>query len=406
MSRILEGLKVLEMGHVVAIPAASAALADWGAQVIKIEPLTGDMARGILSYYTEEEKARLNDPNYINWYFQFLNRGKRGIALNLKTVESKEILKKLVLWADIFVTNYEVGTLDKLGADYKTLSEINPRLIYGLLTGYGTVGPDKDERGFDFSAAWARSGLMYMIGEPGSIPSPQRGGMMDRVAGAHIVGGLLAGIYHRDRTGKGQKIELSLYQTGVWTMGEDIQPALIGYQTSKFERAKARSPLWNTYRTRDNVWFWAAMLQPDPSWGDFCRVLGHQEWENDPRYNSREARFWNREELIRMIDEIIVTKTFKEWEAIFRGTKVIYGKVQSPIEVVNDPQALVNDFFVDLHHPSSNAKVLATPVQFCQNPAEVRASAPEIGQHTEEILLEHNYTWEDISRFKELGVIL
>jgi crotonobetainyl-CoA:carnitine CoA-transferase CaiB-like acyl-CoA transferase len=406
MSRILEGLKVLEMGHVVAIPAASAALADWGADVIKIEPLTGDMSRGILSYYTEEEKARLDNPNYINWYFQFLNRGKRGIALNLKTPESKEILKKLVLWADIFVTNYEVGTLDKLGADYKTINEINPRIVYGLLTGYGTVGPDKDERGFDFSAAWARSGLMYMMGEPGSIPSPQRGGVMDRVAGAHIIGGLLAGIYHRDRTGEGQKVELSLYQTGVWTVSEDIQPTLIGYPTSKFERAKARSPLWNTYRTKDDVWFWAAMLQPDPSWGDFCRVLGHQEWENDPRYNSREARFWNREELIRLIDDILVTKTFKEWEAVFRGTKVIYGKVQSPVEVVNDPQALVNDFFVDLHHPSSNAKVVATPVKFCQNPAEVQTSAPEIGQHTEEILLEHNYTWEDISRFKELGVIL
>ncbi|MDD5288241.1 MAG: CoA transferase [Dehalococcoidales bacterium] len=406
MSGILEGLKVMELGHVVAIPAATAAMADWGAEVIKIEPLTGDMSRGILSYFTEEEKARLEDPNYINWYYQFLNRGKRGIALDLKTAEGKKILNKLIKWADIFLTNYETGTLNKLGADYESLSKINPRIIYGLLTGYGTVGPDKDERGFDFSAAWARSGIMHMLGEPGCIPPPQRGGMMDRVAGAHIVGGVLAGLYHRDKIGKGQKIEISLYHTGVWTLAEDIQPTLLGYPPDKFERAKARSPLWNSYRTKDSKWFWAAMLQPELSWGDFCRVLGHPEWENNPTYNTREARYWSREELIKKIDEIIITRTLQEWEAIFRGTKVIYGRVQTPAEVVKDPQALANNFFVDLHHPSSNAKVVATPVKFCQNPSEVRSAAPEVGQHTEEVLLEHDYSWEDIARFKELGVIL
>lgn len=406
MSGVLDGMKVLEMGHVVAIPAATAAMADWGAKVIKIEPLTGDMSRGILSYFTDEEKARLNDPNYINWYYHVLNRGKRGIALNLKTKAGKEILNRLTKWADIFLTNYETGTLDKLGADYDSMSTINPRLVYGLLTGYGTLGPDKDERGFDFSAAWARSGIMYMLGEPGSIPSPQRGGMMDRVSGAHLLGGVLAAIYHRDRTGHGQKVEISLYQAAVWTLSEDIQPTVLGYPPDKFERAKARSPLWNSYRTMDGKWFWAAMLQPELSWGDFCRVMGHPEWENDPKYNTREARFWSREELIKKIDDIVITKTLKEWEAIFRGTKVIYGKVLTPLEVVNDPQAMVNDFFVDLHHPTSNAMTVATPVKFDQNPSEVRTPAPEIGQHTEEVLLEHGYTWEDIAQLKESGVIL
>ncbi len=407
MAGILESLKVLEMGHVVAAPAASVMLADWGAEVIKLEPLTGDMARGIGTAITPEEKARAQEQGNVGYYFQFLNRGKRGVALNLKEEAGKAILSKLVCWADIFMSNYEMNTLYKLGADYDALSEINPRIIYAILTGYGTVGPDKDERGFDYAAAWARSGLMYMIGEPGSIPPPQRGGMMDRVVGSHMVSGVLAALYHRDRTGQGQKVEFSLYHSGVWTGAEDINPALMGREPVKHNRTTARNPLWNNYRTKDDRWFWAAMLQPDLSWGNFCRALGHPEWENDSKYNSIEQRFWNREELIRFIDDILMTRTMAEWEVIFRQNSIIYGRVASPQEVVTDPQALANNFFVDLHHPvAPNLKVVMTPVKFVQNPAEVRAPAPEIGQHTEEILLEMGYTWEDIAQLKAQNVIL
>lgn len=407
MSGVLEGLKVLEMGHVVAAPAASVMLADWGAEVIKLEPLTGEMARGIGNPVTPEEKLRAQEEGNIGFYFQFLNRGKRGIALNLKENDGKAILGKLICWADIFMSNYETSTLYKIGADYDTLSKINPRIIYGMLTGYGTSGPDKDERGFDYAAAWARSGLMYMIGEPGSIPPPQRGGMMDRVVGGHMVGGLLAALYHRDRTGEGQKVEFSLYHSGVWTGAEDINPALRGREPVKHSRATARNPLWNNYRTKDDQWFWAAMLQPDLSWGNFCRALEHPEWENDEKYSSREKRSANSAELISHIDEILLTKTMAEWEVIFRRHNIIYGRVASPQEVINDPQALANDFFVDLHHPDApNTRVVMTPVKFVQNPAEVKAPAPEIGQHTEEVLLELGYTWEDIANLKAKNVIL
>ena len=407
MAGVLEGLKVLEMGHVVAAPAAGATFADWGAEVIKIEPLTGEMARSIYHPITPEEIAWAQSPNHVNGYFQFLNRGKKGVALDLRTVSGKEIIGKLAAWADIFLSNYEVGTLAKLGMDYPSLRKINPRLVYGILTGYGTTGPDKDERGFDYSAAWARSGLMYMMGEPGSIPPPQRGGMMDRVTGAHMVGGLLAALYHRDRTGQGQKVEFSLYHTGVWTVAEDIQPALLGREPVKHDRTMARNPLWNSYKTADGRWFWAAMLQPDLSWGNFCRAMGHPEWENDPRFNTLENRFWNRQELIRLIDEIISTKGLAEWEAIFRANNLIYGRVQSPQEVIKDPQAHANHFFVNLRYPDKpDIKTVMTPVKFVENPAQVKSCAPEVGQHTEEVLLGLNYDWEDIARFKEEKAIL
>jgi crotonobetainyl-CoA:carnitine CoA-transferase CaiB-like acyl-CoA transferase len=407
MSGVLEGLKVLEMGHVVAAPAASVMMADWGAEVIKLEPLTGDMARGIGTPLTAEEQARVQEQGNIGYYFQFLNRGKRGIALNLKEEDGKDVLYRMVKWADIFLSNYEKSTLEKLGAGYEALCKVNPRIIYGLLTGYGTVGPDKDERGFDYSAGWARSGLMYMLGEPDSIPPPQRGGMMDRVTGSHMVAGVLAALHHRNRTGQGQNIEFSLYHSGVWTDAEDYGAVLNGREPVKHSRATARNPLWNNYCTKDGKWFWAAMLQPDLSWGNFCRALGHPEWEHDAKYSSREQRFANCEELIRRIDEILLTKTMAEWEVVFRQHDIIYGRVASPLEVYNDPQAIANNFFVDLHHPARpEVKVVMTPVKFVQNPAEVKASAPELGQHTEEVLLEMGYTWEDIANFKAKNVIL
>jgi len=400
MAGVLEGLRILDMGHVVAVPAAGATMADWGADVLKIEPLTGELARGLIGRYIEMAGGK------FNWYVQLLNRNKKGLAVDLKTEPGREILYKLVREADVFMSNYEANTLKKLKMDYETLSRLNPRLIYGILTGYGTVGPDRNERGFDYAAAWARSGAMYMVGEPGSIPPPQRGGMMDRVVGAHIVSGIMAALFHREKTGEGQKLEFSLYHTGVWTLAEDIQPTLGGMPPSKHDRTSARNPLWNSYRTRDDRWFWLAMLQPDPSWPDFCRAIGIEDLEDDARFNSMEARAEHCEELIGIIDEILITKTMKQWEKIFRKHNCIYGRVASPTEVTTDPQAIANDFFPNLCLPAIEAKTIATPVRFCQNPASVRAPAPEIGQHTEEVLLELGYSWEDISGLKEQGIIL
>ena len=404
MAGVLEGIRIVEMGHVVAVPAASATLADWGADVLKIEPLTGEMARGIRPAARAGGVPPEQPP--VNWYFQLLNRNKRGIAVDLKTNAGKDIAYRAVRQADVFMSNYELTAVRNLGMDYDSLCQVNPKLVYAILTGYGTAGPDKDERGFDYAAAWARSGAMYMIGEPGSNPPPQRGGMMDRVTGAHIVGGVCAALLHREKTGQGQKLEFSLYHTGVWTLAEDIQPALWGNPLPKHDRTKATNPLWNSYRTRDNKWFWLAMLQPDLSWHDFCQAIARPELEHDSRFSTREERTRHRRKLVRIIDEILATKTRKQWERIFRKHNIIYGRVASPTEVVKDEQAWANDFFPDLHHPDRELRVVATPVRFCGNPASVRAPAPELGQHTEEVLLNMGYSWDDIVRLKEENVIL
>ena len=399
MSGILDGVKVISMGQVVAIPSASSVMADWGAEVIKLEPLYGEMHRGTLT-------VQGNPTGKINWIVQVLNRNNKGLALDLKKEAGRDILYKLVEKVDVFMSNYEAESVKRLGLDYESLSRINPRIVYAFVSGYGPVGPDKNERGYDFTAGWARSGMMHLIGTPGTPPPPQRAGMIDSMAGAYVVAAICAALRQRDKTGKGQKIEVSLYHAAVWTLCMDIQNALVGREPVKHDRTKANNPIWNSYRTKDGRWFWLAMLQSDASWPDFCRAIGRPELENDPRFNSLETRTHNNEELIHMIDEILATRTMAEWEGLFRQNKVIYGRVQTPSEVTTDPQALANNFFAEVEYPGEGKiKLVTSPVIFSENPASLRTPAPEIGQHTEEILLELGYTWDEISSFKDQGVI-
>ena len=230
---------------------------------------------------------------------------------------------------------------------------------------------------------------------------------MDRVAAAHIVAAVLAALLRREKTGKGQEIELSLYHTGVWILAQDIQSALIGSPLPKHDRTRARSPIWNTYRTMADHWLWLSMLQSDIHWPDFCRAIGKPELKHDPRFNTMETREQNCEELVRILDEVFASKTIQEWERCLRAHDCIYGRVQTPLDVTSDPQALANDFFPAIDHPiGGQMRLVATPVNFGQNPASIRVPAPEIGQHTEEILLDLGYSWDDIARLKEQDVIL
>lgn len=305
------------------------------------------------------------------------------------------------------MSNYELGALKKLKLDYTTLSQLNPRLVYAFLTGYGTAGPDKDQRGFDLAAAWARTGMQYLLGESAGPPPQQRGGVLDRTVGFQMVAGILAALLHREKTGKGQELELSLYHSGVWTLAADLQVTLGGLPLSIHDRTQAPNPLVNTYRTKDDRWLQLAMLQADLFWHDFCQAIERPELENDPRFSDIEIRGEHCQELIGILDEIFATKTVEEWEKKLRENNGIYGRVQTPDEVINDPQALANNFFAEVEHPAiGQTKMVTTPVKFPQNPASVRTVGPEVGQHTEEVLLELGYSWDDIAQLKEEEVIL
>lgn len=403
MAGILEGTKVIEMGHLLAVPAAAAILADWGADVIKLEPPGGEMARGIYTLPDREDPAAQLPSN--NWYFQVLNRNKKGLALNLKTKAGRKIAHQLVRETDVFVSNYELSTIAELGMDYETLKEINPGLVYASLTGYGTVGPDKDLRGLDWTAGWTRSGIMHMNTKPGSPPSAPLTGMIDRVTGFNMVGGICAALLHKEKTGQGQQIEYSLYHTGVWALLEDIQSALVGRKLRRHNRKTPPSPTMNSYRTKDKKWFWISGL--GSTWETFCKAIDRPDWVEDTwsaeLYGGKPAGLRS---LVRQLEGIFASKTKAQWDKIFRKHDLVYGWAESPAEVVRNKQAITSGFFTSLQHPDEDMRVVSTPTKFCQNPASVRTPAPETGQHTEEMLLALGYGWEDIAGLKEQGVIM
>jgi crotonobetainyl-CoA:carnitine CoA-transferase CaiB-like acyl-CoA transferase len=403
---ILDGTKIIEMGHWVAVPSACGVLADWGADVIKIEPLTGDAARGLGPSGETAGEFRVNGVQ-INWRIELHNRGKRSVAIDLTQDTGREIVYKLVKDADVFASNYEPQALAKLGMDYETVRRYNPAIIYGLVSGYGLIGPDKDERGFDYAAAWAHSGIQQLLGAPGDVPPPQRGGMMDRNAGFYLITGILGALFHRQKTGQGEQVHVSLYHAGVWTLAADTEAALLGIPLPKPRRIDVRNPLANIYRTKDDRWLQLIMLQADLQWPGFCRALGITHLENDVRFYNMLARAINHEEFINICDDIIATKTLAEWEPLLRTNGCIFSRVQTPTEVTQDSQAIMNGFFATVPHPvAGEMKLVTGPVDFTRNPARPKAPAPEIGQHTEEILLGMGYTWEDIGRLKEGKVIL
>jgi len=406
MAGVLEGLKIVEMGHWVAVPSACGILADWGADVIKIEPLTGDAARG-LRPGGEAGGAYIANGTQINWRIELHNRGKKSLAVDASKTAGRDIIYKLARDADVFATNYELKSLEKLSLDYEQLRKVNPKLIYAILTGYGKVGPDRDERGFDYAAAWAHSGIQYLLGSPGGMPPPQRGGMMDRNAGIYLITGVLAALLNRQRTGHGEEVHVSLYHAGVWTLAADTQAALLGIPIPRYERMSVLNPLANIYRTKDDRWLQLIMLQSELQWPGLCRAVGRSDLEKDTRFESVLARAMNCGALTAILDEVFASKTLDEWEPLLRANRCIFSRIQTPTEVTTDPQALINGFFAAVpHHIAGEMNLVTSPVDFGNNKAGIKAPAPEIGQHTEEILLQLGYTWQDIGQLKEGGVIL
>jgi crotonobetainyl-CoA:carnitine CoA-transferase CaiB-like acyl-CoA transferase len=404
MAGLLDGVKVIAFEQVVGVPASTAVLADWGADVVKIEPTWGDWQRSLVSFNRGPLLLHLEKGD-IEFHFEFLNRSKRSVALNLRTEKGREVLYKLLEDADIFVANYSLDVLKKYGLDYANLKDRFPGLVHCVLTGYGSKGPKANDRGYDYVAAWSYGGMMDLVSSgPDNPPPISRPGMMDIVASAHLTGGLLAALYHKQKTGKGQGLELSLYHTAAWTLGLDIQTALFGHPQPRWDRKRAPNPMYTSYRCKDR---WCMMCHPTQDyWAPFCRAIGRTEWINDSHYATMESRERHAEELVAQLDEILATKTWTEWEKEFRSNDLIVSGNQTIAEILKDEQAIVNNFYTDIEHPvAGKARLLNSPIQFSDTPAEITGAAPQIGAHTEEVLLATGYTWENLAMLKEEGVI-
>ena len=398
----LDGVKVVELTMFQQGPVCGTKLGDLGADVIKVEPPTGDPARGFMRIIGT--MVGLKGRNY---YFENHNRNKRSIVLDLKTERGMEIFLKLIDKADVFVTNLSIEAPLKMGIGPDVLLKRNSRLIYAQASGWGRKGPDAHELSFDYTGI-GRSGLMMSCGERGTPPAQVLPGLGDELGGMVCAWAVCIALYAREKTGKGQLVDTSLMGSIVSMLSLVLSaPAILGQEFPREVRAEAGNPIYNHYKAKDGKWFILAHLQPDRYWPNVCRALGMPELENDPRFDTIEARGENAEELIAIMDRQLITKTRDEWFDIFEKEGLIYTPVQSPREVVDDPQVLANDYVTWFDHPVlGRTKVVGFPWDFSKTPASVRSEAPEFGQHTEEILLELSYTWDDITKLRDEKAIL
>ena len=399
----LEGIKVVELGQWVAAPGAGAILSDWGAEVVKIEnPSHGDPYRGYVETRSDYPKMA------VSGTFELSNRNKRGVAINLQHEAGQEIAHRLVKEADIFITNLRVKALQRLRMDYDSLAQINSKLIYGTVTGYGEAGPDKDAPGFDRTAYFAGSGMQGVLREPDADPPWMPPAFGDHAVAGFLVATILAALWAREQRGIGQKVSLSLYHCGIWQLGTVIQTSLVSNKdVSMASRKKPGNPLTNHYQTKDGRWIVLGMPPSDQYWPSFCKAIEREDLVEDPQYRSHQLRSQNAASLVHLLDEIFVTRTYAEWKDILDNHGCVYGIIKTSSEVVSDPQAWANDIFATIEHPAiEKLNLITAPGKFSKTPGTVRTAAPQLGQHTEEVLLETGYTWDDIVRFKEQGVII
>ncbi|MDY6912442.1 MAG: CoA transferase, partial [Chloroflexota bacterium] len=296
----MEGVQILEVAHWAAVPAATAILSDWGAEVVKIEnPDGGDATRGVMGmgiYPFQLEVSPL---------FEVDNRNKRSVALRLGSEEAEAVLHRLIERADVFATNFEPPVLEKFNLQYDQLSEINPRLIYANLSGYGEEGADKDRPGYDWTTYWARSGIMAVLGEPDAPPVAARPAIGDHPASMLLAGAIAAALFSREKTGVGQKVGAALMHCGMWVLSTDIEASLLsGKPIPRISRKNTGNPLTISYLTKDEKWLLLTMPQADRYWPELCKAVGREDMEDDTRFNSLENRRDNSTELISILDEI------------------------------------------------------------------------------------------------------
>jgi crotonobetainyl-CoA:carnitine CoA-transferase CaiB-like acyl-CoA transferase len=376
-------------------------LGDLGADVIKIESPGGDPGRGFMRIIGA--MAGLKGRNY---YFEHCNRNKRAMVLDLKKPQGKDIFFKLIDTADVFLNNLSIGAPKRMGIEPEVLMQRNPRLIYAQASGWGRKGPDAEEFSFDYTGI-ARSGLMMSCGEAGSPPTQMLPGMGDEMGALVCAWGVCAALYAREKTGQGQVVDTSLMSGVIANLAFILAaPSILGQEFPREVRARAGNPIYNHYCCSDHKWLAIAHLQPDRYWPKVLKALGLEELEKDPRFDTVEARSANAGELVEIFDRRFAEKPRHEWLQIFQDGGCIATPIQTPTEVSQDPQALANDYFINVDHPKHGAtKMTGFPWDFSATPASYRLPAPEYGEHTVEVLKELGYSPEDIDRLKQEEVV-
>ena len=395
----LSGLVVLDISSFIAAPAAAVALADFGADVIKIEPpVEGDPHRN--SYrnasYPQSDK---------NFPWQLDGRLKRSLSLDLKNHTARPVLERLIARADIMIVNFPPPARERLRLRWEDVESINPRLVYCSLTGYGETGPDRDRPGFDVSAYFGRSGILdaarYEDGPPG-LSLPAQG---DRATAMTLVAAILLGLRQRDRTGKGCWVGTSLYANGVWANGTSAAGALVGaHLPARQSPDKPRNALTNLYRTKDDRWLQLLMVREDRLWSVLCKAIERPDLAADPRFGERSERRARALELVAELMPVFAAKTYAEWEKILAGTGIPFGVIGRLADVVVDEQAEHAGIFADTTNPEV-PRTVNNPIRLGFAKPRPSGAPPSVGEHSEEILRELAYNDDEIVALRRSGAL-
>ena len=382
----MEGFRVLEVAEHTFVPLASAVLAEWGADVIKIEHVEGgDATRGLAQAGGIEVGG-----GGVHVLMEHANRGKRSLAMDLTSPEGRDLLYRLVAQSDVFLTNKLPAVRSKLRLDVEDVRAHNPSIVYARGTGYGSVGPDADLGGYDMLAYWARSGIASAVKPPeiGYLPPQPVPAFGDSVGAMYIAGGIATALLHRERTGEAPVVDVSLLSAGMWAMSAaiGISDRTRAPYVPKPGASASGNPLVGSYRTADDRWIVLCMLQGFHYWPEVCRVLGHPEWVDDARFASHESLFANYRAAVELVAGVFATATFAEWKQRLRDLKGQWSPVQDSVDVVADPMVAANDYVMETKTQEGVPfRLVTSPVQF-DGQAAVPKRAPGFNEHGDEIL--------------------
>jgi formyl-CoA transferase len=399
VTKPFQGLRVLEVAAWTFVPTAGGILADLGADVIKVEPPTGDPQRGL------QNALRTDDPAAANPFVEIPNRGKRSITLDLSSAEGHSVALDLARTSDVFLTSYLEPVRRRLGIDVDDLRKVNEQIVYVRGSGWGPLGPMADDGGFDLAAAWATSSMATRMTRGDDEPMWQPPGFYDLLGSNTIAGAIGTALFHRAQTGEPLVVDVSLLNVGLWSLSPDLMAAANEGPQPEHRRSRVSSPVVNSYRTADRRWIYLVCLQADRYWTELCEVIGRDDLATDERFTDIHARAANAEACIRELDATFAKRTFAEWRDTLADFSGVWAPALRPIELRAHPQVQANGYLA----PGSNSAgrpyvVPAPPAQF-GGPITPAGPAPELGQHTEEVLLELGRSWDDIAQLHASGAL-
>jgi crotonobetainyl-CoA:carnitine CoA-transferase CaiB-like acyl-CoA transferase len=396
MEHALKGRKIIELAQLAAGPLCSMMLADMGAEVIKIEiPEQGDGLRRWGTPYIGKDSV----------YFLGLNRNKKSVTLNLKKQKGRAILFTMLKTADVLIENFRPGTMERLGLGYETVRNINPRIIYCRISGYGQNGPYREYGGYDLIAQ-GESGLMMVTGEEDDPPTKTGVAVVDYGAGMNAAYGIVVALLNREKTGKGQMIDVALFDTAVYWMAF-YQIGSYFAMGKPHKRLRTGHPLatpYEAYKTQDL--YITVGCSSEKHWKMFCEIIGRRDLTENPLFETNLKRVENRAKLSKILSKIFVTKKGEQWITLFRTAGIPCGPVNTIEKVVSDPQVLHREMLVTIEHPvAGKINVPGIPVKLLETPGTIRRPPPLLSQHTEEILMQMGYSRLDIKKLKRENVI-